>query len=102
MATLAYDNTLIHVNTHALFLSFSPLSFSPASHTDASLSPCVLQISELTDEQKEYLAKLEAEKAEKAGGEGGSVEAKGPTSIWHGKEKTDYQGERREGRGREV
>eukprot|EP00955_Chlamydomonas_euryale_P106899 365734-Chlamydomonas_euryale.AAC.7 len=48
----------------------------------------VAEVSELTEQQKEYLAKLEEEKAEKAS----ASEVKGPTTIWHGKEKSDYQG----------
>lgn len=49
----------------------------------------VAEVSELTEEQKEHMAKLEAEKAESATN---SVEAKGPTSIFHGKAERDYQG----------
>jgi pre-mRNA-processing factor 17 len=53
----------------------------------------VAEVSELTDEQKEYMAKIEEEKAEAGGDGGGPAAAKGPTSIWHGKaQKTDYQG----------
>mmetsp|Transcript_18506 Transcript_18506/g.51945 ORF Transcript_18506/g.51945 Transcript_18506/m.51945 type:complete len:569 (-) Transcript_18506:353-2059(-) len=44
---------------------------------------------ELTEEQKEYLAKVEAAKMESAADQ---VEAKGPTSFFHGKEEKDYQG----------
>ncbi|MEW5301226.1 MAG: hypothetical protein WDW38_004777 [Sanguina aurantia] len=46
-------------------------------------------VAELTSEQKDYIAKLDAEKVE---GASGSVETKGPTSFFHGKEKADYQG----------
>jgi hypothetical protein len=46
------------------------------------------QVSELTEEQKEYLAKMEANKEGKAAEE---VETKGPTSFFHGKESKDYQ-----------
>ncbi|KAI8473364.1 MAG: WD40-repeat-containing domain protein [Monoraphidium minutum] len=49
---------------------------------------------ELTEEQKEYMAKFNAEKEEKAAakGEGGEGEGKGATSFFHGKEAKDYQG----------
>ena len=49
----------------------------------------VLQVSELTEEQKEYMAQQEAAKLEAAAG---SVDTKGPASFFHGKEKEDYQG----------
>eukprot|EP00798_Chlamydomonas_sp_ICE-L_P006550 gene6550-3202_t len=47
------------------------------------------EVSELTEEQKEYMAKVEAEKIE---GAVGAIEVKGPTSFFHGKEDKDYQG----------
>lgn len=62
------------------------------------------QVSELTEEQKEHMAKLEAERAEAAAS---SVDTKGPSTVFHGKQQKDYQGEpclgvnRGEGRGRE-
>ncbi len=43
---------------------------------------------ELTEEQKAYIAQ-QAEKKEAAAAE--DVEAKGPTSFFHGKENEDYQ-----------
>jgi hypothetical protein len=49
----------------------------------------LLQLSELTDEQKEYMAKLESEKAEASTN---TSDSKGPTSIFHGKSEKDYQG----------
>lgn len=48
----------------------------------------VLQIAELTDEQKEYIAKVAADK-EAATAE--DVEVQGPTSFFHGKADKDYQ-----------
>ena len=48
----------------------------------------ICQVSELTEEQKEYLAKMEANKEGKAAEE---VEAKGPTAFFHGKDAKDYQ-----------
>ena len=51
--------------------------------------PVLVQATELTEEQKEYIAKAEAEKQEAAAL---NVDAKGPTSFFHGKEKQDYQG----------
>ena len=52
----------------------------------------VAEVIELTEEQKDYMAKMEAEKAEAAAhaGEGGAKD--GATSIFHGKEAKDYQG----------
>ncbi|KXZ41899.1 hypothetical protein GPECTOR_249g617 [Gonium pectorale] len=47
------------------------------------------EVAELTEEQKEYIAKMEAAKVEAAAG---AVEAQGPTSFFHGKEEKDYQG----------
>jgi len=49
----------------------------------------VAEVVELTEEQKEYLAKMEADKLESAAD---SVESKGPTSFFHGKADKDYQG----------
>ncbi len=46
------------------------------------------QVAELTEEQKEYIAKQEAAKLEAAAG---AVDAKGPTSFFHGKSDKDYQ-----------
>jgi WD40 repeat protein len=55
--------------------------------------PVFLQVSELTEEQKEYMAKLEAEKVETAASGNNAAGSNAPTTIWHGKaEKTDYQG----------
>lgn len=62
------------------------------------------QVSELTEEQKEHMAKLEAERAEAAAS---SVDTKGPSTVFHGRQQKDYQGEtclgvnRGEGTGRE-
>lgn len=50
----------------------------------------LLQTTDLTEEQKEYMAKMEAEKLENAAN---SVATKGPTSFFHGKDALDYQGE---------
>lgn len=50
----------------------------------------VAEVAELTDDQKEYMAQLEAEKKEKSGKE--DVEPQGPTSFFHGKSEKDYQG----------
>lgn len=50
--------------------------------------PCP-QVNELTEEQKEVLAQRAAGKEEEAAE---AVEAKGPTSFFHGKEQKDYQG----------
>jgi hypothetical protein len=50
--------------------------------------PTCLQVPELTEEQKEYLAKQSADK-EAAAAE--DVEARGPTSFFHGKADKDYQ-----------
>ncbi|EFJ39885.1 hypothetical protein VOLCADRAFT_78216 [Volvox carteri f. nagariensis] len=47
------------------------------------------EVSELTEEQKEYIAKMEAAKMEAAAG---AVETKGPTTFFHGKDEKDYQG----------
>ncbi|PRW45460.1 pre-mRNA-processing factor 17-like isoform X1 [Chlorella sorokiniana] len=48
---------------------------------------------ELTEEEKEYMDKFNAEKAERAGTAGGEGEGKeGRTSVFHGKAETDYQG----------
>ncbi|KAG2485153.1 hypothetical protein HYH03_016139 [Edaphochlamys debaryana] len=44
---------------------------------------------DLTEEQKEFIAQREAAKLEAAAG---SVDAKGPSSFFHGKEEKDYQG----------
>lgn len=49
---------------------------------------CLLQLAELTEEQKEYIAKMQADK-EAAAAE--DVEARGPTSFFHGKAEKDYQ-----------
>jgi pre-mRNA-processing factor 17 len=58
------------------------------------------QVSELTEEQKEYMAKIEAEKAEAgASGSGAGDDNKGASSIFHGKADKDYQGEGGEGEG---
>eukprot|EP00775_Hariotina_reticulata_P008921 gene8921-9098_t len=46
-------------------------------------------VPELTEEQREYIAKQQASKEEAAAED---VEAKGPTSFFHGKKDTDYQG----------
>lgn len=48
-----------------------------------------MQVAELTEEQKEYIAKMQAEKEAAASAE--DVEAKGPTSFFHGKAEKDYQ-----------
>jgi hypothetical protein len=50
---------------------------------------CLHQVSELTEEQKAYMAEVEAAKMEAAAD---SVETKGPTSFFHGKADKDYQG----------
>ncbi|EFN53026.1 hypothetical protein CHLNCDRAFT_32300 [Chlorella variabilis] len=42
----------------------------------------------LTEEQKEYMAQIKAEKAEKAG----VVPEPTENTVWHGKAETDYQG----------
>ncbi|GBF87694.1 hypothetical protein Rsub_00405 [Raphidocelis subcapitata] len=49
---------------------------------------------ELTEEQKEYMAKFNAEREEKAAakGDGGDASGGGATSFFHGKESKDYQG----------
>ncbi|PNW84243.1 hypothetical protein CHLRE_04g226450v5 [Chlamydomonas reinhardtii] len=47
------------------------------------------EIAELTEEQKEFIAKAEAAKLEAAAG---SVDKQGPTSFFHAKEEKDYQG----------
>lgn len=53
-----------------------------------SIASYLLQIAELTDEQKEYIAKVAADK-EAATAE--DVEVQGPTSFFHGKADKDYQ-----------
>ena len=59
--------------------------------TYVTLSP--VKVSELTEEQKEYLAKLETEKAEAAAsGSGTTDNNKGASTIFHGKAEKDYQG----------
>jgi hypothetical protein len=52
------------------------------------LLPHHTQTSELTEEQKEYLAKLEAGKEAAAAQDVGT---KGPSALFHGKEAKDYQ-----------
>jgi pre-mRNA-processing factor 17 len=47
-----------------------------------------LQAPELTEEQKEYIAKAAADKEATAAED---VEARGPTSFFHGKADKDYQ-----------
>ncbi|GIL86051.1 hypothetical protein Vretimale_9079 [Volvox reticuliferus] len=47
------------------------------------------EVAELTEEQKEYIAKMEAAKMEAAAG---AVDTKGPTTFFHGKDEKDYQG----------
>jgi pre-mRNA-processing factor 17 len=47
-----------------------------------------VQVPELTDEQREYIAKQQATKEEATAED---VEAKGPTSFFHGKKDKDYQ-----------
>jgi pre-mRNA-processing factor 17 len=51
-----------------------------------------LQAPELTEEQKEYIAKAAADKEATAAED---VEARGPTSFFHGKADKDYQVRRR-------
>ncbi len=48
----------------------------------------VAAVVELTEEQKEHMAKVAADKAESAG----AADAKAPTSFFHGKADKDYQG----------
>lgn len=47
------------------------------------------QVAELNEEQKAYMAQVEAAKMEAAAG---AVDTKGPTTFFHGKEEKDYQG----------
>ncbi|GLC42328.1 hypothetical protein PLESTB_000659000 [Pleodorina starrii] len=47
------------------------------------------EVAELTEEQKEFISKMEAAKMEAAAGQ---VDSKGPTTFFHGKEEKDYQG----------
>lgn len=57
-------------------------------HTWCAVPLACVQVAELTEEQKEYLAKMSAEK-EAAAPE--DVEARGPTTFFHGKADKDYQ-----------
>lgn len=47
------------------------------------------EVAELNEEQKAYMAQVEAAKMEAAAG---AVDTKGPTTFFHGKEEKDYQG----------
>eukprot|EP00879_Flechtneria_rotunda_P002141 GHRR01002325.1.p1 GENE.GHRR01002325.1~~GHRR01002325.1.p1 ORF type:complete len:303 (+),score=127.78 GHRR01002325.1:221-1129(+) len=47
------------------------------------------EVAELTEEQKEYLAKVQADKEASAADD---VDKRGPTSFFHGKQDKDYQG----------
>ena len=77
--------------TQVLSILCQSSSSTSSPLTYVTLSP--VKVSELTEEQKEYLAKLETEKAEAAAsGSGTTDNNKGASTIFHGKAEKDYQG----------